>query len=161
PSNGDRYKFTGREKDEETGLQLHGERYYDAKTGRWLSEDPAGFDAGDPNLYRYVGNNATNATDPSGLEVFLHGSSKRNSEAVQKLVAPLPEGIYASVVDSSSEAGSAPRRAFIDFNGTKPETLATIAANLKESNPKLADVLSAAQSRDKHVLITFDDQGNL
>jgi hypothetical protein len=30
--------------------------------------DPLGFDAGDANLYRYVGNGPTNATDPSGLE---------------------------------------------------------------------------------------------
>ncbi len=31
-----------------------------------ISKDPIGFDAGDPNLYRYVGNSPTNATDPSG-----------------------------------------------------------------------------------------------
>ena len=29
---------------------------------------PLGFAAGDTNLYRYVGNDPTNATDPSGLE---------------------------------------------------------------------------------------------
>jgi hypothetical protein len=40
---------------------------YDAKIGRWLTEDPIGFDAGDPNLYRYVGNNPANAVDPTGL----------------------------------------------------------------------------------------------
>ena len=35
--------------------------------GRWLSQDPIGFAAGDANLYRYVGNGATNAVDPTGL----------------------------------------------------------------------------------------------
>jgi RHS repeat-associated protein len=35
--------------------------------GRWISQDPIGFEAGDANLYRYVGNGSTNATDPSGL----------------------------------------------------------------------------------------------
>lgn len=40
---------------------------YDPHIGRWLEEDPIGFAAGDPNLYRYVRNNPTNATDPSGL----------------------------------------------------------------------------------------------
>ena len=29
--------------------------------------DPLGYEAGDANLYRYVGNSPTNATDPSGL----------------------------------------------------------------------------------------------
>jgi uncharacterized protein RhaS with RHS repeats len=41
---------------------------YDPKAARWLSQDPIGFDAGDPNLYRYVGNEPTNETDRSGLE---------------------------------------------------------------------------------------------
>jgi hypothetical protein len=35
-------------------------------TKRWLSQDPLGFGAGDSNLYRYVNNRSTNATDPSG-----------------------------------------------------------------------------------------------
>jgi hypothetical protein len=41
---------------------------YDPKVGRWTSQDPEGFLAGDADLYRYVGNSPTNATDPSGLE---------------------------------------------------------------------------------------------
>ena len=36
--------------------------------GRWSSEDPKRFQAGDVNLDRYVGNNPTNATDPTGLQ---------------------------------------------------------------------------------------------
>ena len=43
-------------------------RGYDPSTGRWLSVDPSGFDGGDANTYRYVGNSPTNATDPSGLD---------------------------------------------------------------------------------------------
>jgi RHS repeat-associated protein len=44
-----------------------GGRYYDSAAGRWLQEDSIGFDGGDANFYRYAGNSATNATDPSGL----------------------------------------------------------------------------------------------
>jgi hypothetical protein len=40
---------------------------YDPTIGRWTSEDPLGFEAGDPNLYRYVSNSPTNHADPSGL----------------------------------------------------------------------------------------------
>jgi RHS repeat-associated protein len=64
---GDRYKFTGREFDSDTGLQENRNRYYDPKAGRWTSQDPTGFNAGDSNLYRYVGNNATGYVDPIGL----------------------------------------------------------------------------------------------
>lgn len=59
--------YTGREFDSETGLQYNRGRYYDATTGRWISQDPLGFSAGDSNLYRYVANSPTNGTDPSGL----------------------------------------------------------------------------------------------
>ena len=61
------FGYTARPMDEETGLQNNLNRWYDSTTGRWLSKDPIGFNAGDPNLYRYVGNGPTNATDPSGL----------------------------------------------------------------------------------------------
>lgn len=44
---------------------------YDPSVGRWLEEDPIGFDAGDMDLYRYVGNDPTNATDPSGLAKLI------------------------------------------------------------------------------------------
>ena len=40
---------------------------YDPTIGRFISEDPIAFDGGDMDLYRYVGNEPTNAIDPSGL----------------------------------------------------------------------------------------------
>jgi RHS repeat-associated protein len=65
-----RFGYTGRELDTETGLYYYRARYYDAAVGRFISEDPIGFSAGDTNLYRYVFNNATNYTDPSGKLIF-------------------------------------------------------------------------------------------
>jgi RHS repeat-associated protein len=64
-----RYGYTGRESDTETGLDYYRARYYDASNGRFISEDPLGFGAGDGNLSRYVGNSPTNWNDPSG-EIF-------------------------------------------------------------------------------------------
>jgi RHS repeat-associated protein len=61
-----RYGYTGREEDKESGLDYYRARYYDPNVGRFISVDPIGFEAGDTNLYRYVGNNSTNATDPTG-----------------------------------------------------------------------------------------------
>jgi RHS repeat-associated protein len=60
------FAFTARERDVETGLQYHRARYYDPTPGRWLSEDPIGFSARDPNLAPYVTNATTNRVDPSG-----------------------------------------------------------------------------------------------
>jgi RHS repeat-associated protein len=50
--------FTSREFDAETGLYYNRARYLDPTTGRWTTQDPFGFAAGDANLYRYVGNMA-------------------------------------------------------------------------------------------------------
>ncbi len=72
PGISDRYLFTGREFDRVTGLQYNRARYYDPKTGRWTSQDPLGLAAGDDNLYRYVNNDPTNASDPSGLVIKTH-----------------------------------------------------------------------------------------
>ena len=60
--------YTGRWTDSRTGLQNNRARWYDAEAGRWASEDPIGFAAGDANLSRYVGNGPVAAVDPSGLE---------------------------------------------------------------------------------------------
>lgn len=67
PAAGDRYGYTGREFEITTGLQYNRARYYDPENGRWTSEDPLGFNSGDINLYRYVGNAATITIDPSGM----------------------------------------------------------------------------------------------
>jgi RHS repeat-associated protein len=61
------FGYTGQRRDKSTGLYNMLQRWYDPRTGRWLSEDPIGFDAGDPNLYRYVGNSPINGYDPTGL----------------------------------------------------------------------------------------------
>jgi RHS repeat-associated protein len=62
------FKFTARYTDLTTRLQWNLNRWYVPSTGRWASEDPIGFDAGDPNLARYVGNGPEAFADPAGLE---------------------------------------------------------------------------------------------
>src|SRR5262249_8257686 len=97
-SYGDRYKFTGREYDGDTGLQFNRSRYYDPKTGRWWSEDPLGFRAGDGNLYRYPGNIPMNATDPSGMDeedIRYRKNLKEKAGAPTDKDAPLEEKIYS------------------------------------------------------------------
>ena len=61
------YSYTGREWDADAGMYYYRGRFYEAPTGRFISEDPLGL-APDTNPGRYVGNSPTNATDPSGLE---------------------------------------------------------------------------------------------
>ena len=70
------YKFTGKERDGESGLDYFGARYYASAQGRFLSADwsatptPVPYaDFSSPqslNLYAYVNNNPMNSTDPDG-----------------------------------------------------------------------------------------------
>jgi RHS repeat-associated protein len=60
-----RYRYTGMERDEETGLQVHGVRYYAPWLGRWTSRDPIGLKAG-INRFAYCGGSPTGRSDLSG-----------------------------------------------------------------------------------------------
>ncbi|HLZ14203.1 MAG TPA: RHS repeat-associated core domain-containing protein [Candidatus Acidoferrum sp.] len=64
------YKFTGYERDSETGLDYAFARYYSSRLARFLSTDPLGGAVGSlqpHNAYAYTLNNPTNLIDPLGL----------------------------------------------------------------------------------------------
>ena len=69
-SSGNNYKFTGKERDSESGLDDFAARFYTSNYGRFLSPDDSKYiHSADPqtlNLYTYVANNPINAVDPTG-----------------------------------------------------------------------------------------------
>jgi len=64
---GNRFLYTGREWIAEAGLYDYRNRVYSAALGRFMQTDPIMFEAGDVNVYRYVGNGVTYLIDPLGL----------------------------------------------------------------------------------------------
>ena len=62
-----RYRYTGKERDEENGLYYHGARYYAAWLGRWTASDPAGMADGS-NLYLYARASPIAFIDPTGTQ---------------------------------------------------------------------------------------------
>ena len=88
-ANGDRYKYASGQYDAVLGMTLYAHnstgRRYMASNGNWLNADPTGLAAG-PNPYDYVGNNPTNAIDPSGLiATYMEGGEKKTAtEALVK-----------------------------------------------------------------------------
>ena len=85
----DRYKFTGKERDTESGLDNFGARYNASSMGRFMSPDPdqeSGIDnMGNPQMwngYSYVGNNPLNRTDPSGRLVSICDTNGENCQTV-------------------------------------------------------------------------------
>jgi RHS repeat-associated protein len=75
-----RQKFTGKERDGETGLDYFGARHYANTQGRFTSPDPllssgTVYDPQTWDRYSYTLNNPLKYTDPFGLYVFSKGVS--------------------------------------------------------------------------------------
>ncbi len=64
-----RYRFSGKERDEETGLYYFGARSYAPWLGRWVSSDTAGFVDG-LNLFCYCRNAPATNRDPLGTDTI-------------------------------------------------------------------------------------------
>lgn len=62
-----RYRYTGKERDDETGFTYHGARYCAPWLGRWTSADPRGTVDG-TNVYAYARGNPVSYTDPTGTQ---------------------------------------------------------------------------------------------
>lgn len=84
--------FTGKERDEESGNDYFGARYYASSMGRMLSPDPLFisperlFDPQLLNLYSYVRNNPLSLIDPTGLDFYLSCQhSDSNSDTCQQV----------------------------------------------------------------------------
>lgn len=65
------WRFSSKRVEKESGLIFFGRRYYLPTLGRWITQDPQGFDDG-PNLYAYLSNCPLIRTDPYGLMGYDH-----------------------------------------------------------------------------------------
>lgn len=74
-----RYRYTGMERDDETGLEYHQARYYIPWLGRWMNCDPIGIGDG-VNVYAYCRNNPVGNMDRKGTQTL----SIKNQEGQRK-----------------------------------------------------------------------------
>jgi RHS repeat-associated protein len=96
------YKFTGKERDSESGLDNFGARYMGSSLGRFMSPDSTAYvkpiNPQSWNLYAYARNNPLLYVDPTGNTVSLANCQDKN-KCVQVLTntAQLPKGVTAEV----------------------------------------------------------------
>ena len=89
---GNAYKFTGKERDSESGLDNFGARYFASTTGRFLSPDPL-LNSGRPwnpqtwNRYTYARNNPLSFIDPTGLYEWAANTCARDDKKCNKQYA--------------------------------------------------------------------------
>jgi RHS repeat-associated protein len=108
-----RYKFTGKERDSESGLDYFGARYYASAMGRWMSPDWSSNPEAVPyshlddpqslNLYGYVRNNPLSKPDLDG-----HGCPPDCGDGLNDSMAGTPfEGHGKDLIQGSLEIGAA------------------------------------------------------
>jgi RHS repeat-associated protein len=109
-----RYRFTGKERDEESGFYYHGARYYAPWLARWTNCDPAGMVDG-ANLYSYTLNNPLRLIDPTGTT----SSGPRVSDASNVVVRD--QGSYIEFTEAEPLVGNASVNGQKTQGGSPPE----------------------------------------
>jgi RHS repeat-associated protein len=84
-----RYRFTGKERDEESGLNYHGARYFSPSIGRWLTCDPL-MASPSRSGYEYSSSCPINRVDPTGND----DTEALNAASVQEATAIYPGSEY-------------------------------------------------------------------
>jgi RHS repeat-associated protein len=111
----DRYQFTGKERDSESGLDNFGARYYSSNLGRFMSPDPdnTGATLQSPqswNAYSYVLNNPLNAIDATGLDCVYTAGAVDNPDSHADGSATVIRGDCKSDQDSGVFVDNAANR---------------------------------------------------
>ncbi len=100
-----RYRYTGMERDDESGFAYHAARYYLPWLGRWLSADPAGMVDG-PCLYAYSAGSPLLRTDRTGKQSVGDKDKDLSSPISIPLptdieLRPIPEGVFGPQKDTA------------------------------------------------------------
>ena len=102
--------YTGGIYDRDSGMVNDWHRWYDPTVGRWISEDPIGFAAGDGNLSRDVGNGPTNLVDPFGEQETCPTNS------IDTMLKNTSDQQHANMAPRPVKQGNNPQF-FLGFNG--------------------------------------------
>ncbi|MEM9444383.1 MAG: SpvB/TcaC N-terminal domain-containing protein [Verrucomicrobiota bacterium] len=102
-----RYRYTGMERDEESGLSYHSARYYIPWLGRWTIYDPMGLVDG-LNIFAYSSNNPIALSDPSG---------QQSQAPEQKGLVNVVPGTTFTGKESVEQLHTAARASGYDFTG--------------------------------------------
>ncbi|HCT84472.1 MAG TPA: hypothetical protein DF296_04645, partial [Candidatus Margulisbacteria bacterium] len=84
-----RYKYVGKERDEETGLYYYGARYYAAWIARFVSVDPLQLKYPHYTPYQYAGNKPVSYIDLDGLEEAKTTEEKKPEERQSESITPM------------------------------------------------------------------------
>jgi RHS repeat-associated protein len=151
---GDRYRYTGHLRDQETGNDYAGARYYTNARGRWLSVDPLLGDMSNPqrlNRYAYVLNDPINYLDPDGMSEVYYNNENRWSPFWDYLwkayVAPILTRAGPGGAGGSSGRGGSPSLLTQEGSSARFQFIAqssmhSLARNIRWEDPDCAEIFS-------------------
>jgi len=139
-----RYRYTGKERDEESGLYYHGKRYYACWLARWTAVDPIGVKDG-INDYVYCTNNPVLKNDLTGTDGTT-GTWKTTTDANGQ---PVYESTGDQATTDLGNVGKATGKIFLDTEQFKAIKKLLIDPKLDE----LSNSLKADWDKDKVPLI--------
>ena len=134
-ADGPAQKFTGKERDNESGLDYFQARYFSGAGGRFTSADVPFADQGaaDPqswNLYSYTRNNPLNYVDPDGRALFLIPIAQQYGPRLLQLVGRTGRGLWRGAKPYLTRAYNATTRFFNSQFGQEV-TKATVEATVE------------------------------
>jgi RHS repeat-associated protein len=142
-----RYRYTGKERDEETSLEYHSARYYAPWLGRWTATDPARSPA-QRSLYEYCRNSPLNAVDhdgrnPKPSSAGGDGGGPLTTEEFEEFYQWFVKNVDLSVAAGreAQEAQQALNR-LMEF--VKPEVVNEVAEEVVKDAPLAAPGAAAA-----------------
>ncbi|MGI8400427.1 MAG: FAD-dependent oxidoreductase, partial [Gemmatimonadaceae bacterium] len=144
--------------DGNTSLYYMRNRWYDPEAGRFMNEDPAGFDRG-INLYAFSGNDPVDGKDPSGLSayaceklyLYTHESGQAGSSSRIENYLGFPSGISGQELTARAYAQSQKFGAHLMI--TKAATHLSCS-----SKPYVIDIEDQTQVRGRTVIIATGAQ---
>ncbi len=137
-----RYKYCGKERDEETGLYYYGARYYAAWLCRFISTDPMKEERTWVNPYNYCQNNPITRIDPTGtldddppkIKKFEPSGSGATADDPRYTYGNIAEGVYGlpevTITGGGSSAGSLSEneKSFLGLEASEWEKVGDVTA---------------------------------
>jgi RHS repeat-associated protein len=160
-SDSNRYKYTGKERDSESGLDNFGKRYHASSLGRFMTPDPL-LNSGRPsnpqtwNRYSYALNNPLKFADPTGLWEWQKkcGSNDAACQAQRKAFRDALENaaLEAQKLPADSEERKAIEAAISAYGIEGDGNNVRVAfGTLGEGTPGVTDT-----DRQGHEVVKFD-----
>jgi RHS repeat-associated protein len=153
-----RYRYGGKERDEESGLNYHSARYCVTWLGRWLNPDPLGIKDG-LNVYAYSRNNPIRFSDPSGTEC-----NERDISTCPGGSPPPPPQTTGTLLPSAEANGGVPLDPPAPEPPARPRTFAQLqldwiqAISESSQNFQLRGGLLSPEYRAESYPVTGTDQ---